>query len=48
LTRVNLSKTVARKGCSVCRRRFDFVRTDTPEGRSLRVKLWRKKQNVEK
>ena len=44
LTHVNLSETIARKGCPICRRRFDFVRTDTPEGRSLRVKLWRKKQ----
>lgn len=44
LVRVNLSETIARKGCPVCRRRFDFIRTDTLEGRSLRVKLWRKKQ----
>lgn len=38
----NVSETIARKGCTACRRRFDYIRTDTPQGRALRTRIWRK------
>ena len=46
LTSVNLSPTTACKGCKACKRKFDYTRTDTPEGRAKRVQDWRLKRNV--
>jgi hypothetical protein len=43
---VNLNETTARKGCQSCKRKFDYTRTDTPEGRAKRVKEWRDNKNA--
>lgn len=40
LIKKNVSLTHAEKGCSFCKRKFTYVRTDTKEGRNLRTKLW--------
>ena len=38
LTKVNLSETHARKGCKACKRKFDYIRSDTYEGRRERTR----------
>jgi DNA-directed RNA polymerase subunit M/transcription elongation factor TFIIS len=44
MVRVNLNEIFARKGCVVCKLKFDFIRSDTPEGIAYRQKQWRKKR----
>jgi len=29
------------KGCKKCKRKFTYIRTDTPQGRAARTKKWR-------
>lgn len=41
LTRKNISETHAIKACLTCKRKFRFIRTDTPAGRTERMKAWR-------
>ena len=38
---INLDDVRARKGCPNCKQKFDFIRTDTPEGRKARTAQWR-------
>lgn len=47
LQRANLTATTARKGCPNCKRKFDFTRTDTPEGRKQRTAEWRRKRDIQ-
>lgn len=44
---VKLSETTARKGCPNCKRKFDYTRTDTKQGRAKRTKEWRDKKNAD-
>lgn len=46
LKRVNLSAVMARKGCPKCKRKFDFFRTDTQEGRTARAQNWHKQHQT--
>jgi hypothetical protein len=43
LVRKNISLTHAIKACHKCKRKMTFIRTDTPQGRSLRMKIWRER-----
>jgi hypothetical protein len=41
LVRKNISLTHAIKACRNCKRKLTYIRTDTPQGRTLRQKVWR-------
>lgn len=41
LERINLSEIIAVKHCLKCKRKFEYTRTDTKEGRSQRAREWR-------
>ena len=43
LVRKNISLTHAIKACNKCKRKMTFIRTDTPQGRTLRMQIWRER-----
>lgn len=47
MIQIDLSPVHASKRCPICNRGFYYLRTNTPEGRAMRTKLWHLKNKPE-